>query len=59
MSTIKLDILEAHSNDMSEPLNGKFGNIYHTWDQGAARRRRIDDTQRIIALNKQEARDEQ
>ena len=51
MSTLKLDIQHAHSDDLSEAFSGKFGNIYHTWDQGAARRREIDDTQRRIASN--------
>ena len=58
MSTIKLDILYAHSDDLSQPMEGQFGNIYHTWDQAAARRKEIDDRQRIIAantLNSQEA----
>ena len=52
MSIVKFDILHAHSDDISEPMEGQFGNIYHTWDQGAARRKEIDDRQRIIAANK-------
>jgi hypothetical protein len=52
MSTIRLDIPTAHSDDISEPMEGQFGNVYHTWDKRAARQRRIDDTQIIVAANK-------
>jgi hypothetical protein len=52
MSTVKLDILHAHSDDISQPMEGHFGNIYHTWDQAAARRREVDDRQRIVAANR-------
>jgi len=52
MSTIRLDIPTAHNDDISEPMEGQFGNIYHTWDMEAARKRRSDDTQCIIAANK-------
>ena len=52
MSGIQMDITTIHSDDLSESIEGYFGNIYHTWDKRAARQRHIDDTQRIIAANK-------
>ena len=52
MSTIKLDTLYAHKDDMGPATEGHFGNIYHTWDQAAARRREINNRQRTIAANK-------
>ena len=59
MSTVKLDILYAHNDDLSEPMEGQFGNIYHIWDKAATRRRDIDDRQRIIAANQMSAQEVQ
>ena len=52
MRGVQLDIPTIHNDDLSEPTEGQFGNIYHTWYKREARQRQIDDTQRIIAANR-------
>jgi len=52
-STVKLDPLTIHNDDLTPTEPGRFGNIYYNWDEAKTNQRESNERQFRIAANRE------